>query len=69
MIAGPSEANIFVARDPFNDDVLVMLPSYFNEDPKQTRLDIKEDCPRRACQSKCCAWSTSAGQVLCSVMV
>ena len=68
MIAGPFKAKLFVARDPFNDDVLRLLPSDCNEDPKQTRLDIKEDCLRRECQSKCCAWSTSEGQVLCGVM-
>ena len=69
MIAGPSEAKLFMARDPFNDGVLRMLPSDCNENPKQIRLYIKDDCLRRACQSKCRAWSTSVAQVLCGVMV
>ena len=68
-IAGYLGANIYVARRAFKHDVLRMLPSDHNKDLKLTRLDIKEDCPRRACQSKCCAWNTSAAQVLYGIMV
>ena len=31
MIAGPSEAKLFVARDPFNDDVLRIVLSEFDK--------------------------------------
>ena len=31
MIAGPSEANIFMAREPFNDDVLRIVLSEFDK--------------------------------------
>ena len=31
MIAGPSEAKLFMARDPFNDDVLRIVLSEFDE--------------------------------------
>ena len=62
-IAGHIGAKLFAARRCFKHDVLRMLPSDHNEDLKLTRLDIKEDCPRRACQSKCCARSTAGGQI------
>ena len=63
-IACHMEAKLFMARMCFKRDVLRMLPSDHNEDLKVTRLDIKEHCPRRACQSKCCAQSTQPAQVL-----
>ena len=68
-IACHMEAKLFVARRCFKRDVLRMLPSDRNEDLKVTRLDIKEHCLRRACQSKCCAQSTWTEQVSWVVIV
>ena len=59
----PLGSKLCVAREVFFCDVLMMLPSDRNEDLKVTRLDIKEHCPRRACQSKCCVQSTQTEQV------
>ena len=40
MIAGPSEAKLFVARDPFNDDVLRIVLSEFDNIWKEHTRDI-----------------------------
>ena len=40
MIAGPSEANIFVARDPFNNEMLRIVLSEFDKIQKEHTRDI-----------------------------
>ena len=40
MIAGPSEANIFMAREPFNDDVLRIVLSELDKICKEHTRDI-----------------------------
>ena len=40
MIAGPSEANIFMARDPCNDEMLRILISYLDKIGKEHTRDI-----------------------------